>query len=417
MTGQRIVLRRTAGAVALPVALAMALAMLLYIGIVNGNLLTEQRLSANRHRAAVAFEAADAGIDWMLGRLNAGDPVDPQCERRPAPGRPSFREQHAGLPDAHGAWAPSGLPVACTAGGATWTCQCGSPASVGDNGPTPGSAAAFSVQLEPVAPSHLMRVASTGCSNPAPPCTGGTAGTGQADAQARVELSIAHLPALAQWPAAALTVLGSLQLGSAPWVLLHPDPSSGGLALHTGGAVAADRLVTRGPPGTPAAASMLTADPALRHTDRPHAFAALFGMHHAAWRTLPTVRHVDCASPCDGALRRALGPGGHHTMLWLNGGLHLAEPQQLGTPERPVLVIADGPVSFAHAVTVHGLVYTTASRWQAPAGAEVTGAVVAEGDLHGSGTTVVRHDPQVLQALHERTGTFVRVPGSWKDFP
>jgi len=404
---------RPCGAVALPVALAMALAMLLYIGIVHGSLLTEQRLSANRYRAAVAFEAADAGIDFMLGRLNAGDPVDARCQPESSPDLPSFREQQAGQPDGQGAWAPGGIPVLCSAEGTGWACQCGAPALPAAAQPSVApSAATFTVQMHPGTPADLLRIESVGCSNPAQPCV---PVPGRADAQARIAVSIGHVPALAQVPAAALTVHGDLHLGSSPWILQHPS-ASGGLALHTGGTVVADRLATLGPPGAPARSTVLASDPALLGTERSHTFSRLFRMDAAAWQALPTVRRVDCPSACDNALRNAVGPGGHHTMLWLNGGLHLEGPLQLGTPSRPVVIIADGPIALRGPLTVHGLVYTTSSHWQAPAGADIFGAVVAEGALRGNGITRIRHDAEVLQALHDRTGTFVRVPGSWKDF-
>lgn len=407
---------RAWGAVTLPVALAVSLAMLLFVGIVNGSLLTEQRLSGNHLRSQAAFQAAEAGVDWMLGRLNAGDPVNGRCEVQSSAALPSFREQHAGWPDAQGAWAPPGLPVTCTGEGAGWACSCGTPAA----GQPPSadtsaatSSATFTVRLHPGARPDLLQLESVGCSNRAPPCI---SAAGQADARARVAVSVGHLPALAHLPAAALTVHGDLHLGAAPWVLQRSHPAQGGMVLHTGGTVTADRLSLRGPPGAPAASTVVTSDPALRTEDNGHAFSRLFRMDAAAWQALPTVRRVDCASTCDSALHDAVGPGGHHTMLWLSGGLHVAGPLELGSPTRPVLIVADGPVLLAGPVVVHGLIYTTSPRWHAPAGAEVIGAVVAEGALNGAGITHIRHDAQLLQILHERTGTFLRVPGSWKDF-
>ena len=417
MTRMPLPSRGPRGTATLPAALAVSLVMLLFMGIVNGSLLTEQRLSANHLRSQAAFEAAEAGIDWMLGRLNAGDPVDDRCEAQSSAALPSFREQHAGWPDAQGAWTPPGLPVNCTTEGAGWACWCGTLPAVGQPPPADTSAATssatFTVQLRPGAPRDLLQVESAGCSNQAPPCA---SAAGRGDAQAQVAVSVGHVPALAHVPAAALTVHGDLHLGGAAWMLQRSQPAQGGMVLHTGGNVTADRLSLRGPPGAPAASTAVTSDPALRSADRGHTFSRLFRMDAASWQTLPTVHRVDCASACDSALRDAVGVGGHHTMLWLSGGLQLAGPLELGSPTRPVLIVADGPVLLAGPVVVHGFIYTTSPRWHAPAGAEVFGAVVAEGALNGSGVTHIRHDALVLQILHERTGTFLRVPGSWKDF-
>ncbi|MET0348274.1 MAG: hypothetical protein ABW067_00685, partial [Rhizobacter sp.] len=157
-------------------------------------------------------------------------------------------------------------------------------------------------------------------------------------------------------------------------------------------------------------------DPTLRLADPASAFARQFHMDPAAWRALPSVRQLACAIPCDAPLDALLGPRVHHPMLWLAGGLHLAAPATLGSPTRPVLLVVDGPVHLAAATRIHGVVWARSSRWHSPGVAEVIGAVVAESDLRGSGTASIRHDPAILQALRQRTGTFVRVPGSWRDF-
>jgi hypothetical protein len=400
------------GGAALPVVLTVAGVLLLLAGVVHGHLLTSQRLAANQQRAAIAAEAADAGIDWMLGRLNAGTPVDAACRPDTGSTGPAFRETFAGAPTDDGVWNPSPHPAACTIREAGWACRCPtSGATPADTDPSPH--AAFSVRLDADIPGDVMRLTAIGCSGWAPDC-GGPDGA-RADARARAAISVGHLPALAHPPAAALTVHGRLDLGDAPWSVAA-GVRPGTLAVRTGGPVNARHLGVQGPPGTPRSALVSAADPSLRTAEPASAFARQFHMDPAAWRALPAVREVACGTPCDTALLALLGPRVHHPMLWLAGGLHLAAPATLGTPERPVLLVVDGPVHLAAAVQVHGLVWARSPRWDAPGPAEVTGAVVAEGDLSGRGDTRVRHDPATLQALHHRTGTFVRVPGSWRDF-
>lgn len=406
------------GGAALAAALMLAFAMGALALFTHRNLHTAQQLVATQYRATRAFEAAEAGLGWMLARLNAGDPVDAACVPRPdAPsGEPSFSARHAGDRTAGGPWAPPALQPACRVTDTGWSCHC---PDHGEGTPTApegaANAPAFAVRLRPHASGHVMTLQATGCSDTASPCVPAVDGEPAAEAHTRLATELAHLPALAQVPTAALTVHGDVQLGSAGWRLQHAG-TDGSLALHAGGAVVADRLTLVGAPGSPAAASLLAHDAALARVTAEARFAALFRLDPAAWRALPSVRRVACHSPCDAALAAALGPGTRHPMVWLDGGLHLAAAATLGTAERPVLLVSDGPVRLAGALVLQGLVYTTSADWHDAAGAEVTGAVVAQGALHGSGTTRIRHDPAVLAGLHERTGTFVRVNASWKDF-
>ena len=416
------------GGAALAAALMLAFAMGALALFTHHNVHTAQQLAATQYRATRAFEAADAGLGWMLARLNAGDPVDSACVPRPdAPADElSFRARHVGEPAASGAWLPPAVQPACRLTEATapaegteaasWSCHCpahgdGAPARPEGTSLTP----AFAVRLQPHATARVMTLQSTGCSDTAPPCVPAAEGLVSAEAHTRLSVDLAHLPALAQTPIAALTVHGDVQLGASPWRLVHPG-TDGSLALHAGGAVQADRLTMVGAPGSPAAAGLLANDAALARVAADARFPALFRLDKPAWRALPSVRRVACSSPCDAALAAALGPGTRHPMVWLDGGLQLAAPATLGTAARPVLLVADGPVRLTAPLVLHGLLYTTSPDWHDPAGAQVNGAVVAEGALHGSGATRIRHDAAVLAVLHQRTGTFVRVNASWKDF-
>ena len=46
----------------------------------------------------------------------------------------------------------------------------------------------------------------------------------------------------------------------------------------------------------------------------------------------------------------------------------------------------------------------------------IRGAAVAEGALGGSGTPTIVFDADALRRLRLKSGSFVRVPGGWKDF-
>ena len=70
-------------------------------------------------------------------------------------------------------------------------------------------------------------------------------------------------------------------------------------------------------------------------------------------------------------------------------------------------------------VRVHGLIYGRADpEWTVTGTAGVLrGALVAGNDLAGGASLDVVYDADILDRLRWRHGSFVRVPGGWKDFP
>jgi hypothetical protein len=182
--------------------------------------------------------------------------------------------------------------------------------------------------------------------------------------------------------------------------------------MHSGGSVDTAHVRLTSSPGTPAAASVIDSDPALAQLSAQGLFASVFRMDKATWRAQPAVRIVDCKSACDQSLAQAP----YASLMWLDGGLKLDTPIVLGTPERPVLLVVDGPVDIHANATVHGVIYTTSPTWTDTAGASVNGAVLVEGDLQATGATQINHNAALLKALHDRTGSYARVPGSWRDF-
>ncbi|MBC7993858.1 MAG: hypothetical protein H7Z15_11515, partial [Rhizobacter sp.] len=212
---------------------------------------------------------------------------------------------------------------------------------------------------------------------------------------------------------AALTVRGSASFGTGAFGVHHTDPASGGLTLHSGADLPSLPLQLTSTPGTPASASVLASDPALAALAPQGLFASLFRMDKASWRAQPMVHELDCSNACDTTLAEATT---RHQLVWLRGGLRLDTPVNLGTPQWPVLLVVDGPVALQAGVVIHGLIYGTHTSWLDTAGASIRGAVVLEDTLQASGGTQIHHHLDVLQALHQHTGSYARVSGSWRDF-
>ena len=265
----------------------------------------------------------------------------------------SFRERH--LDTAIASLTPRELRPACVLGATGWTCGCpGAAAATLDDEARTGPA--FALRLAPGPQPGVLRLSATGCSRWGGECRPDGSGSERAVAQHQALLALQ--PALALPPAAALTVRPA-----------SVDPAS--------------------------------------------FFVAHFGLSKAAWSRQPMARTLDCQGDCGAALAALASEG--TTLDALPGDLLLRGPLSLGTPQRPMLIAAGGTVQLQGAVTLHGVLYGSGITWAAPA-ATVNGALISEGPAGGDTSLLLTRDADVLEALRTRQGSFVRLPGSWRDF-
>lgn len=247
---------------------------------------------------------------------------------------------------------PRALRPACVRGIDGWGCACP------DHGAailaTEGSA--FAVSLQAAAQDGQLRLSATGCTRFGGDCH--PTGAGHVGATAQHLALIALQPALPSPPSAALTLRPASSA---------PEPF----------------------------------------------FAGLFGMSKAQWVQQPAVRQIECHGDCGATIAAAIEQGA--TLLALPGELTLRGPLALGTPERPVLIVANGPLQIQGAVRLHGLAYAASLGWTGPS-ATVRGALVSEGAAAGDASLDLQHDAAVLDVLRTRQGSFIRLPGGWRDF-
>ena len=142
-------------------------------------------------------------------------------------------------------------------------------------------------------------------------------------------------------------------------------------------------------------------------------FVRHFGLSKAQWMRQPAVRRLACEGDCGAALAVLAAQG--VTLVALPGDLLLRGPLALGTPQRPMLIVAAGQVQLQGAVQVHGVIHAAGFGWSAPAAA-VRGALISEGAAAGDTSLDLVRDAAVLDTLRTRHGSFVRLPGSWRDF-
>jgi hypothetical protein len=425
------------GAAALIVVLLLFFIVSLVAAYAGRNLIFEQRTSTNQYRATQAFEVAEAGLEWAVAMLNGGrvtadcippDPVDIA--------QPSFRQRYIDIDDASGNVTPvpwaDGVTAerpSCVKNGAGWNCSCPAgaaptPAIPAGGGVPPG----FRVCFEAVDPPQpgVVRVVSTGGTSfddVDRPCEERGEGTGGA-AAATVSVVVALSSALATPPSAALTVRGDMTVNSTIQ-LRNRDRATNGITANVGGVATIApiaELITL--PGTPVEASILDQgnDASLSGLAPPQMFASLFRMAKENYKHQPAaVRLDDCAVACSEKLSDAL-QANRGRMIWVDGDMTIESNVVLGSAAEPVVIVATGNIKLdAASIRIYGLIYSQAADWDNDGLDDVDvwiqGAAVAEGNFIGDGKPRIWYDPAILNRLKLNTGSFVRVPGSWRDFP
>lgn len=396
---------RQRGAATLVVVLALFAALALATLFSQRGLLLEARMSANQARATTAFEAAEAGLDWALAQLNTLDRSGADC-RADASATTAFRDRAI-------AASRSGLAARITADGTTlraacirndgaWRCSCP------DTGvPTPPASsdadpARFEIQLLPGARPGIVRVASVGT-------LGATS--------ARVEAAFALMPALGSAPAAAVTARGRITAGMTPFGAANPDARSAGIVLHAGAGIDAPAARLSTTAGSSLDGTVAAGDAALAALDAERVFVRWFGLPLAAWRDQPAVRRIACDGDCGSTLAAAIGADEVvHPLIAIDGDTTLSGPLTLGRPDRPVVIVVAGRLELSGPVTIHGVVFANDVAWTGAAGGTLRGALLSAGDVAIGAASDLHRDAAVLDTLMQRHGSFVRVPGSWRDF-
>lgn len=438
------------GAASLIVVMVLFFVLSLVAAYTGRNLIFEQRTSVNQLRAVQGFEAAEAGIEWALAMLNGGRISDTCLEAGATLAQTSFRQRYLNIHPVTGAITPRAnalggeLTPTCVFNGTTWVCSCpisGIPvlADPVGNGVFPAFRIRF-VTTNVVRPG-VIGIEAQGCTRLDNACLSFPATAVESEGRAAVSAFIALKPALATPPAAALTVLGNVAVGAVVRAY-NTEADRGGLALHVGNppippAAAAPVIntagfVLRGPPGTSGAAAAVLSDPLLTAmNDAPsRVFPTILGTWPNTYREQPAVvAPFDCPAlgDCRAALAASvsLNPGRIH---WIQGDLTLSTAGDIGslpdpaippalpdfTLAGPVMLVVTGRVLVTANVRIFGFVYIQSGDWQG--NGEIQGAAFVEGNLGALASPTINVDGRVMDAMRMQSGSFVRLPGSWRDF-
>lgn len=403
------------------VVLVLAIGMLVAILFTSRNFAFEQRASANQYNATVAFEAADAGLQWAIAMLNKAAWIGADCTTSSAGGATRFKDRYLRsnpTTDALTVIADDTVIAACvgTQSGPGWSCSCPAPGTAPNptvpavtEGGLPGFAIAF--RGNPTV--GVVEIASYGCVGPI------TGKNCDGDAAATIIVAVGSISALSTPPASSISVKGDFSVGSAAVTVINSDPASNGITIDAGGFVSATGLKIESVPGTPPWSTVISNDQSLAAITTDEMFTSIFGMPKEQYKILPSITRLQC--PCTDdqlASRYALG----ERQFWLDGtaaeGLTLSNTNNsLGTQADPLIVVVDGPVNLNGGPMLYGFLYST-QPWSGngSGSATIRGAAVTESNFTSNATPTFFYDPVALARLRIPGASMVPIPGSWRDF-
>lgn len=440
------------GAAALTVTMLLLFGMALVAFFSNRGLVFEQRTSANQVRSTKAFEAAEAGLEWAIARLN---------DRRRIAGSPScaistattgdFADRYLGPVSESGFAINTAQRFGCSFDSTTGLPSCACPTS-GD--PSLGAAAdaRFTVRFNIVSGDPWsIEILSYGCTNAA--ADGGVcdpAVSTNSDAIAVVRSIYKMKPALPNAPGAGL-VTGALAITGGNLNVINKDVASNGITINAGGDVelgTGTNVYTLD--GSPPRSSVLDNDPTLAaltaaDTSGDVFFATFFGETIDSFRNNPNTyiltsgtcpdwapqgqRCTPCttAQACGTAVSNALDTT-NFSRFWSDtdvafgsGNLPATLGGTLGSSTRPLSIASSASVELKANITAYGMFYAATAgadtEWDYSGSgtAKVYGAFVSRGTFDkGSGTLDLIYDANIFGPGSLR-GTMIRVPGSWRD--
>lgn len=448
---------RQAGAASLIVVMVLFFVLSMVAAYTNRNLIFEQKTAANQQRSTRALEAADAGVEWALTMLNTGR-ITATCATSALNTDTDFRQRYLIIDPATGNITPrkqadgSDLHPTCVYDGANWACDCPSNAAPAVATPAgTGIFPAFRVRFRRHCGPALANAPDNACVVPFQPgvvhvdvnaCTTlnedclkfPTPEPLAGEGRATVHVVAALRSALPVSPGAALTVLRGINVSASPltdrlqatnsYIDVEGKGRDLGIAVHTSTPVVGPTDF-QGKAGTPTASAVIDNDAILGALTGDRLFANTFGLQRTTFRDQPAALQINCATSCSAATLRAriaLNPG---RPIWVIGNLDFDSAGDIGSALEPVLLNVTGSVTFSSPVTVFGMIYSQAGgagpgngTWTISGGGSVIGAAVAEGNLVASGSTTThfQFDQSTLTPLKTITGSFVRVPGTWRDF-
>ncbi len=360
------------GSATLVISVSLLLAITVMIFFIARTNLMEQRIAANDYRSEQAFEAAEAGIEYAIGRINKETPLN--------------------VTDTDN---DTAIEFACTAGDAPGEGPC----SV----TTPGSNATARIALKAITAGNpnTIDIESTGFSD-------------DLAASRKVMMQVAWVPLVGNLPPYPVVTRKEVKLNGTASVTNPPNTS-------------AQKCIWSGK-NAPALASGCQTDKdhaGLENASRDNFFTNFFLLSKTRFKSRSRV--IDRTS--NGGTNYSAKLNDAYTtdsarVIWIDGQTEDIvidnSHGDLGTAGDPVVLIIDNFDDFLikDNVTIHGLVYV-AGKWDNVGDtATINGIALVEDDAKIGGGFLVNYDTDsggVIDRL-PNVGDYARIPGSWRDF-
>lgn len=420
---------RQRGVGALTVSLLLLFASSIVIFYLNRGLIFEQKTSANQVRSTLAFEMAEAGIEWATGMLNSPFDITTDCTLLSTTNI-SFRRKYIQTGYSSGNYNVASATTTypgCKANGTTLTCSCPAVGSSPSLGTTvqPGFTVAFSdVSGDPIA----VRVTATGCTDQAGACT--AANASNSDATATITVILKNVPTLRAAPQSAITCGTSCTL-SGSFNVINQEVSSNGYLVNAGTTIATGGGVSYTTiPGQPVQNALIAGDQSLNalSTADPTCsnsamFQTYFGSTLADYARSPDVKTIPgCTNPstCGGLVNTAYNDGWRS--FYFPDGMFLNNSAPFttlgGSGPDAVRIVSPTDISINGNITINGLLFSNSAQFDdlGTGTADVNGALVTCAGYQNNGNGTVRYTSGNLNGSGLAPGELVRVPGSWRDF-
>ncbi len=359
-------LHRQRGLATIVVALVLLVGISIVSLFANRVTLFDLRMADNQYKAGKAFQAAEAGLERAIARMQDK----------------AWRD--ANFIDGNSDGVMPDAPATETLG-TDQTHRVTFTRLGGDN--------------------KTLRIDSRGCSDACSPCTASCAGN------ALVAHILQFKPSLAGVPSAPMTAKGNVQTGGNADIV-NTDPSTNGLTVLAGGnTLSVGSATLTSLPGTPPGASVAMNDTTLSSLSDDQFFMEFFGDTKA--NVQAAAHQVTCSGVCNASLSGQTGK-----VIYVTGNTQISSNITIGSTASPVILIVDGTLHITGNVEIYGIVYCTAIIWDNTGMGTVNihGGAVAEGSFTGNGTPTITYDKTVMDNLHDALGTYAKVIGSWRDF-
>lgn len=421
--------RRQRGVGVLTVSLLLLFASSIVIFYLNRGLIFEQKTAANQVRSTLAFEMAEAGIEWATGMLNSPYDMSTSCVLL-STANTSFRRQYIQTGYAGGNYNVSAATTTfpgCKADGTTLTCSCPAVGGTPALGTTvlPGFTVAFAnVAGDPIA----VQVTATGCTAQAGACT--AANAGNSDATATISVILKNVPTLRAAPQSAITCGTSCAL-SGSFNVINQEVSSNGYLVNAGTTITEGGGVSYTTiPGQPTRNALISGDTslsALASADptcsNSAMFQTFFGTTLADYAASPDVRTLaGCTNPssCGAAVSAAYNDGWRSFYFPDGMSLNNSAPFTTlgGSGPDAVRIVSPVGVNINGNITINGMIFSNSADFDdlGTGTADVNGALITCAAYQNNGNGTVRYTSANLGGTGLAPGQLVRVPGSWRDF-